>query len=123
MREDEIPGDGVETLRISKIFADGVIGKMAGTAKHALLYHPGIRSNFQHIEIVVGFENETVCPAQMNFDMIREIAEIGANRYLGAVRAKRKRDGVDSIVRNAEGMDVDVANREALSGLDGLHAA
>src|SRR3977135_846600 len=107
MREDEIPGQGVETFRISEIFADRVIGKMSGTAKHALLYHPRIRPNFQHIEIVVGFENETVCPAQMNFDVIGEVAEIGADGHLGAVRAKRESDGIDGIVRNTKGVDVD----------------
>jgi len=46
MREDKIASDGVETFRIGEIFADGMIGKMAGAAKNALLDDPRIRPNF-----------------------------------------------------------------------------
>ncbi len=94
---------------------------MSGTAKNALLDDPGIRPNFQHVEIVIGFENKTVCPTQVNFDMIGDVAEVGADGYLGAVRAKGESDRVGGIMGNTNGMDVDITNREALAGLDGLH--
>ena len=49
-------------------------------------------------------------PAQMNFDMIGDVAEVGADGNLGAVRAKCESDRVDGIVGNTKGMDVDVTN-------------
>jgi hypothetical protein len=122
MREDEIARDSVETFRISEIFADGVVREVPGTAQHALLHYPRIRTHFQHVEIVVGFENKTVCPAQMHFDMVGDVTEVGANGHLSSVRAKGESDRVDGIVGNTKGMDVDVANGEALTGLDVRHA-
>jgi len=41
--EDEIARDRIEAVGIAKIFADGVIRKMAGAAEDALLDDPRIR--------------------------------------------------------------------------------
>src|SRR5207245_2669575 len=57
------------------------------------------------------------------FDMIGEVAEVGANGDLGAVGAKGECHWVGGIVWNTKSMDVDVADREALAGLDGFYAA
>src|SRR6266478_2778758 len=58
MREDEIARAGVEAFVVGKIFADGVIGKMTSAAENALLDDPRIGADLEHVEIVIGFEDE-----------------------------------------------------------------
>ena len=115
--ENEIAGMTIETIGIGKVFADCVIGKMASAGEYALLDDPRIRADFEHVEVVVGFEDETISFAEVDFDELRHVAEVGADGNLGAVGAKRETDRIDSIVRNGEGVDVNVANTKALSGL------
>src|SRR5258708_6277096 len=68
MREDEIARAGVEDFVVGKIFADRVIGKMAGAAEHELLDDPRVAADLEHVEIVIGFEDEAIGVAQMDFD-------------------------------------------------------
>jgi uncharacterized protein len=96
---------------------------MAGTRKHALLDHPGIRPDFEHVEIVIGFENQAIGFAQMDLNKLRHIPKIRANGDLAAVGTKRKPDRIGSVVRNREGVHIDVANGKALARLDGLDTA
>jgi hypothetical protein len=121
--EYEIAGVAIETIRIGKVFADGVIGKMAGAGKYALLDDPRIGANLEHIEVVVGFEDQTIGFAEVDFDKLGHVTEVGADGNLGAVSAKSETDGIDGIVRDGEGVDVDVADRKALAGLNGFDAA
>ena len=65
--EDEIAREGVEAVGVAKVFADGVIRKMAGAAEDALLDDPGIRADFEHVEIVIGFENQAIGATEMDF--------------------------------------------------------
>jgi hypothetical protein len=122
VREDQIARARIETFGIGKEFADRMIGKMAGAGKNPLLDDPRIRSNLQHVQIVIGFQNQAIAFAQMDFDKFRHVAEIGANRYLGAVGAKREADGIGRVVRNRESVNFDIADGKALAGLDGLDA-
>jgi hypothetical protein len=46
VREYEVTRCGVEPIGVGKIFADGMIGKMAGAGKYTLFHDPGIRANF-----------------------------------------------------------------------------
>ena len=123
MRKHQIARDGVETFRVTEIFAYGVIREMPGSAENALLDDPWIRADLEHFEIMVGFENKAVRPAQMNFDMIWNVAEIGADGDLGAVGTEGESDGVGSVVRDGERVHLDIADRKTLAGLDRLNAA
>src|SRR6516165_12076893 len=96
---------------------------MAGAGKHALLDDPGIRADLEHVEIVVGFEDHAVRFTEMDLDKFRHVAQIGADGDLRAIGAKGKTDGVGGIVRDGEGVDVNVADSKALAGLNGFHAA
>jgi len=122
VRKDEIPGHGVETVRVGKIFAYGVIRKMPRAAEHALLDDPGIRTDFQHVEVVIGFEDQAVRAAQMHFDKLGHVTKVGDDRHLRAVRTEGESDGIGGIVGNREGMDVDVPNSEMLASLNGFDA-
>jgi len=114
---------GIEAFGVGKEFADGVIGEMAGTGKDALLDDPGIRADLEHVEIVIGFEDEAIGLAEVDSDVIGEVAEIGADCDFSAVGAEGEADRVGCVVRDGEGVDVDIADGEALAGLDGFDAA
>ncbi len=120
--EDEIAHAGIETFGVGEKFADGVIGKMAGAGKHALLDDPGIGADLEHVEIVIGFEDEAIGLAEMHSHVIGEVAKIGADGDFGAVGAEGEADGIGSVVGDGEGVDVNVADGEGLSSLNGFDA-
>src|SRR6267143_5348499 len=120
--EDEIARDRIEAVGIAKIFADGVIRKMAGAAEDALLDDPWIRADLEHVEIVIRFENQAIGAAEMDFDKLRHVAEVGDDSHFRAVRTKGESDGISRVVRNSESVDVNVADCEVLARLDGFDA-
>ena len=120
--EDEIARDRIEAVGIAKIFADGVIRKMAGAAEDALLDDPRIRADLEHIEIVIRFENQAIGATEMDFDKLRHVAEVGDDSHFRAVRTKGESDGISRVVRNGESVDVNVADCEVLARLDGFDA-
>ena len=122
VREDEVTGARVETLRIGKIFADGMIGKMTCAGKYALLDYPGIRTYLQHFQIVIGFKHQAIRIAEMYFDQFGHVAEIGDDGHLEATSAKREANRICGIVRNGKGMHVNIANGEMLPGMHGFDA-
>jgi len=122
VRQDEVAGPTVETFGIAKKLAHGAIRKMAGAGKHTLFDDPGIRPNLQHIEIVVRFQNQAIGRAQVYLYQFRHVAEVGADRDLRAVGTKRESDGVGSIVRDREGMNIDVTDRKTLASFNGFDA-
>ena len=121
--EDEIARNGVEAVGVAKIFAYGVIRKMAGAAENALLDDPGIRADLEHVQIVIGFEDQAIGAAQMHFDQFGHVAEVGDDGHLCAIRTEGEADGVGGVMGNREGVDVNVADGEALAAVNGFHAA
>ena len=120
--ENEISDAGIEAFRIGQEFADSMIGEVARAGKDALLDDPRIRADLEHVEIVIGFEDEAIGLAEMDSDVIRKVAEIRADGDLGAVGAEGESDGVGRVVRNRERVNFDVADGEGLAGLDGFYA-
>ena len=116
-------GAGVEAFRVGQEFADSVIRKVAGAGEDALLDDPWIRADLEHVEIVIGFEDEAVGLAEVDSHMIGHVAEVGADGDFGAVGAKGEADRVGGVMRDSEGVDFDIANGEGLAGLDGFDAA
>lgn len=122
MREHEIARTRVKTFGIGKVFADGMIREVPGAAEHALLDYPGIRPDLEHIQIVIGFEQQTVRVAQMHFDKFRHVAEVRHDGHLRSVGAEREADRVGGIVWNLERVNIDVADGEVLARLNRLEA-
>ena len=118
MREDEIAGAAVENFRVGEEITDDRVGKMAGAAHHALLDIPRIRADFEHIEIVIRFEDEAIGFAQVVLDEFGEIAEIGDDGDFGAVGPESVADGIGGIVGNGEGGNFDIADGENIAGAD-----
>ena len=125
MAKDEGAGAGVED------FADEVAGhfvrEVAHAAHDALFYRPRVGADFQHFQIVVGFEQEHVGALQVDADGIGEVAEVGGDGDFDALGAEGETYGVGCIVGDGEAIDVDIADGEAGSGLeefqDGLELA
>jgi hypothetical protein len=72
---------------------------------------------------VIGFEDEAIGLTEVDPDVIGQVAEIGADSDLGAVSTEGESDRVGGVVRDGEGVDVNIADRKALAGLNGLNAA
>jgi len=123
VREDEIPRGGIEAVGIGKEFADGVIRKMPGAGKYALLDDPGVGADLEHVEIVIGFQDQAIGLAKGDFDELGHVAEVGADGDLGAVGSESEAEGIGGVVRDGEGVDVNIADGETLAGLDGLDSA
>lgn len=123
VREDKIARAGIKTFGIGEEFADGVIRKMPGAGKHPLLNNPRIGSDLEHVEVVIGFEDQAIGLTEMNFDELRHVAEVGADGDFRAVGAEGEAEGIGGIVRDGEGVNVNIADGEALPGVDGFDAA
>lgn len=122
VREDEKARARVEALSRRKIFAHNVIREMAGAAHDALLDVPRIRPDFEHFEIVIGLQDEAIGVAQMEFDQLGKIAQVGDDGHFGAVGAERVAHWIGGVVRNGEWRNFDVADGEFFAGADMLHA-
>ncbi len=122
MRENQITRDRIETVRIRKIFADRVIRKMTRAAQHALLHHPRVRPHLQHIEIVIGFQNQAIRAAEMHFYELRHVTEVGDDRHFRAIRTEREPDGISRIVGYRECVNINVADAEMLPRVNCFHS-
>ena len=111
---------GIEPLGIGEEFTDGVIGKVAGAGKDALLDDPGIGPDLEHVEVVIGFEDEAIGLAEMDSHVVRQVAKIRADGDFCAVGAEGESHGIGCIVRDGERMDVNVADGETLASLNGF---
>ncbi len=114
---------GIEAFRIGEEFTDRMIGEVTGAGEDALLDDPGVWADLEHVEIVIGFEDEAIGLAEMDSHVVWKVAEISADGDFGAVGAEGEAYGVGGVVRDGEGMDVDVADGEALASLDGFDTA
>jgi len=121
--QDQETGQSVEAFGIGKVFAHGVIREMAGAAEDALLYDPWIRSNFQHIQVVIGFKEQAIRIAQVNFYQLGEIAQVRDQRHFCAIRFEGESQRVGRVVRDGEGVHIDVTDGEALASMYGFDAA
>jgi len=113
---------GIEPLRIGEEFTDGVIGKVAGAGEDSLLNDPGIGPDLEHVEVVIGFEDEAIGLAEMDSHVVWQVAKIRADGNFCAVGAEGESDRVGRIVRNGERVHVDIADGESLAGLNGFNA-
>ena len=95
---------------------------MSGAAEHALLDDPGIRADFQHVEIVIGFEDQAIGAAEMDFYEFGHVTKVRDDGHFRAVRTERETNRVGGVVRNSESVNVNVADREVLARLNRFDA-
>jgi len=122
VREDNVACASIEDFRIGEKITDHGVGEVAGAAHHALFNVPGIGTDLEHFEIVIGFQDQEVGFAQVLFNELGKVAEIGDDGDFRAVGAESVADGIDRVVRDGEGIDLDVADLETLAGANVLEA-
>src|SRR5580692_7909914 len=93
---------------------------MTLAAHHSLLHGPGIRSDFQHFEIVIRFQHQQVRAAQMELDGIRQISQIRYDSDFDALGAEAETYGINGVVGDGKTVDLYVADGEGGSGLKAI---
>ena len=119
MAEDDESGPAV--VLVLKELCRGVIGEVADAGKHSLFNRPGIGSVAQHLEIVVGFEQEEIESLELGLDVGWDVAEVGGDPQAHALGAEDEPDRIGGVVGEGEGADSDVADCKGLAGLEVLH--
>ena len=69
---------------------------------------------------MIRFEQQNLHAAQMNFDRIRHVAEIGRDADLDAFGVETEPDGIDGIMRNGEALHRNIADHPARACLEML---
>src|SRR5260370_41309421 len=91
---------------------------MPGAAEDTLLHYPRIWPHLEHIEIVIGFKNQTIGATKMHFDKLRHVPEVSDDGHLCAIRTEREPDRISSVVRNRKSVYFNVSDCEMLARLD-----
>ncbi len=124
VREDEVARFPIESFRVAKEFANSVIREMAGAAHHALLDVPRVRADLEHFEIVIGFQDEAAGAAEMVLHKFRQIAKVGDDgdffHHISLTISEGEADGVGGVMRDGKRGDFDVADAEAVAGMEVL---
>ena len=90
---------------------------MADAGEYPLFDRPGVRTVAQHLQIVVGLEQEQVDSLKLGFDVGRDVAQVGGKGHADAFGPEDEAYRVSGIVGDGEGADGDVADGEGLAGL------
>ena len=69
---------------------------------------------------MIRFEQQQIDTLQMDSQRVGNVSEIGCDPNLDALRGQGVADWVHRIVRNGKARDLEIANREATSCLEGL---
>ena len=112
----------VELQVLQQVVGHHQVREVAHAAHHPLLHRPRVRPHLQHVEIVVGFEQQQIRAPQMKLDGFGNVAEIGRHADAHALRFEAEAHRIDGIVRNAEALHFDVADLKAGAGLERLQA-
>ena len=120
MAEDDVGGGAVVVL--GKELGGGVVGEMAYAGEDTLLDGPGVRAVAEHLEVVVGLEQEDVDGFEGGLDVGRDVAEVGGDRHADGLGTgvEDEAAGVGGVVGDGEGRDVEIADAEVGAGVEVL---
>ncbi len=120
VRQNQVAGGAVE-FKLQE-FGQGVVGEVAEAAHHPLLDEPGVGAAAQHLQVVIGFHHQAVAAAQVLFDQRGQEAQVHGQGDLDAFGLEAESDRVGRVVGHEERRHLDVADGEALPGLEVLDA-
>lgn len=100
--------------------AGGIIREVAAAGEDALFDVPGVRADFEEVGVVVGLEQEEVGAADVEFDAVGDVAEVGDEGDFDVVGGDGIGDGIDGVVGEGEGLHGEVAEVDAGAGLECL---
>src|SRR5208337_85258 len=118
MRQDHI--SSLAIVAVFKKIRRSLIGEMAYARKYPLLHRPGVGPIPQHLQVVVGFEQQQVKALELGSDVWRNVAEIGCYCHPHPFSPEDKAHRVGGIMRDGEGADGDIADLKRLAGLEVL---
>jgi hypothetical protein len=84
-------------------------------AHHSLLDVPRVRPDFEHVQVVIRFEDQAMAAADVVLDVLRNVSKVGDNADPDALRVDTECDRIGGVVRDGEGRDLDVSDHEFLS--------
>ena len=118
--EDD-PG-GAAVVVAGEEFGGGVVGEVADAGEDALLDRPGVGAVAEHLEVVVGFEQQDVDALEGGLDVGGHVAEVGGDGHADGfgVGLEDEAAGVGGVVGDGEGRDGDVADGEVGAGVEVL---
>ena len=104
-------------------FPDGIggrfVGEMPVPAHDSLLQAPGaMRTIAEHLDIMIGFQNQNVRPADAIDDQSRGMTQIREKTDVSGGSAQEVTDRVLGIVRNGKGFDHHIAQIETRAGFE-----
>src|ERR1039458_7603553 len=107
---------------VGEEFGGGVVGEVADAGEGALLDRPGVGAVLEHLEVVVGFEQEHVDALEGPLDVGRHVPEVGGDGHADGLGTGREDEaaGVGGVVGNGEGRNGDVADGEVGTGVEVL---
>ncbi len=108
---------GASVVVAGEVFGGRVIGQVADPGQDALLDGPRVGAILEHLEVVVGFEQEDVGAAEGGLDVGGHVAEISGNGHTDAFGGAMDDEaaGVGGVVRDGEGGDAEVADLEVFT--------
>ena len=96
----------------------GVVGEVAVPAEDALLGRPrALGVVLEHFDIVIGFEDEDVRLADAFDDEPGGVAEIGEESDIAGMGPEEESNGIVGVMRDAKGIDGEVAEFEGRPGV------
>ena len=100
-------------------FGGGFVGKMAVTAKNALLETPRAPwTILQHLHVVIGFEHEDVRRTDAFEHQFRHVTEVGDEGDVTGRCAQQITDGILGVVRDGKGIHLQVADLKTRAGVE-----
>ena len=97
MSQYDVSGFAVEI--VFEKLRDTVVGQVPAPAHDPLLQGPGIGAGFEHLNIVVGFQDDAVTPLQSLQHEVGDIPQIQGDPDLNAVLLNDEAERIGGIVR------------------------
>ena len=118
--EDDAVGGSV--VVVGEELGGGVVGEVADAGENTLLNRPGVGTVAQHLEVVVGFDEQNIDLAESGLDVGRQVAEVGGDGHADgfSTGVEDEATGIGGVVRDGEGGDIEVADREINAGAEVL---
>jgi hypothetical protein len=91
---------------------------MSVAPHHALLHAPRIGAHFQHLKIVIRFEQQDLDTAEVNPDGIGHIPEVRSVADFDALGVKAETDRIYSVMRDGEALNRNISYDPSGAGLE-----
>jgi hypothetical protein len=99
---------------------DRIVGEMAAPAHDPLFERPRVRADFEHLNVMVGLDNDPVASSQAFEDEIRKIPQVQRDTDLDPALFDDKSERIGRIMWHGKACERKSAHVEAFAGADSL---